>query len=175
MIRRIGQAGKEFFASSSSYQLINMLVAWLIIFLFAYFALYGTGNNDYPAGCAHIKFLGDECPTCGLSRSMSEMLRGNLSVAAEYNRNGPLIFGFFALQLLMRIIAGVIIFRFEGRSIINNHWHKGNTPAEVTDVKVPGRGGYRDRNGRIDLMARIDAALSVILFIACFRHLLVLW
>lgn len=175
MIRLIGQAGRDFFAGSSSYQLINMLVAWFIIFLFAYFATWGTGNNGYPAGCVHIGFLGEECSTCGLSRSLSEMLRGNFGAASVYNKNGPLLFVFFASQLVLRIIAGLLIFRFEGGKICKSWDIRGFSSVGRMITKVTGTGGRAGVSERIGKLARIDAGISVLLFLVCFRYLLAFW
>jgi hypothetical protein len=48
-------------------------------------------------------------PSHGLSRSFSEIIRGNLSSAREYNENSILIFLFFLVQLILRALAIFIL------------------------------------------------------------------
>jgi hypothetical protein len=138
---------KGFLNHPRSYQAINILAGALIIFVLLYSAFYSPDEMDYPVECVHVAVYGKECSTCGLSRSFSMMARGNLSSATEYNRNGPLLFAFFGSQLLLRAIAGGLLF-FAGR--------------QSPFLSLP-------------LLARTDAAVSVILFIVCFRFLLVFW
>jgi hypothetical protein len=131
----------------SPYQMVNISTGLLIVFVFAYSAVYSSPADDYPIECAHLAVSGLECSTCGLSRSFSEMVRGNYHSAAAYNKNGPLLFGFFASQLFIRSALGIILYR------------------------------KRNRQPRFSaqLTARADAAISLFLFVICFRYLLVFW
>ncbi len=131
----------------SPYQMVNITTGLLIISVFAYAALYNSPADGYPIECAHLAVSGHECSTCGLSRSFSEMVRGNYHSANAYNRNGPLLFGFFASQLFIRSSLGIILYR------------------------------ARNRQPRVSaqFLARADAAVSLLLFVVCFRYLLVFW
>jgi hypothetical protein len=101
---------------ASAYKLTNLLTGTIILAVFLYSAFFSANGNQYLLGCAHVQFYGMECPTCGLSQSFSEMIRGNFISAHGYNSNGPLLFGFFSLQLLLRALAGLIIFMLENNS-----------------------------------------------------------
>ncbi len=155
--------------SVSPYQMINILTGLVIVMVFIYSGIFSTGDGYYPVECAHISVYGEDCPTCGLSRSFSEMVRGNFSSASEYNRNGPLLFAFFISQLLLRTIAGLVLHRMERTGA-------GNTG--VVNAPSEGRSGTRYR-GSADLKKKTlvlsDAAVSFVLFIVCFRNLLVFW
>lgn len=155
--------------SVSPYQMVNLLTGLAIILVFIYSGIFASGNGYYPFECAHISIYGDDCPTCGLSRSFSEMVRGNFESAAGYNRNGPLIFGFFAFQLIMRIIAGLILLR-----------------TDMIRIRFFGKdarysGGYANTrktdpaNRKEKILIVSDSVLSAILFIFCFRNLLIFW
>ncbi len=155
--------------SVSPYQMINILTGLVIVLVFIYSGIFNTGDGYYPVECAHVSVYGEDCPTCGLSKSFSEMIRGNFSSASEYNRNGPLLFAFFVSQLFLRTIAGVLLLRMERIST-------GNTG--VINAPSESRSGTRYR-GSADLNKKTlvlsDAAVSFVLFIACFRNLLVFW
>lgn len=137
--------------NGSPYQMINISTGALIVLIFAYSAIFGAGGDSYPVECTHVSLLGKECPTCGLSRSFTEMTRGNISEARELNVNGPLLFGFFASQLLLRVLAGSVLMSI----------NKGDVPA------------LQER--RVSNLVMADAVLSVLLFLVSFRFLLVFW
>ncbi len=154
---------------TSSYQLINILVGLIIVSGFAWLLILPGVNDDYTVECAHVKFTGQECGTCGLTRSFSEMISGDIYSASDYNRNGPLLFVFFVSQFFMRVLAGYSVFRING-------WSNGNykvnrqTGSSYSYQKIPD-----DVPGRIRLVAVADATISIILFLACFRNLLFFW
>jgi len=155
--------------SVSPYQMINILTGLVIVMVFIYSGIFSTDDDYYPVECAHVSVYGEDCPTCGLSRSFSEMVRGNFSSASEYNRNGPLLFVFFVSQLFLRTIAGLVLHRMEKIGAGN----KGviSTPSES-------RSGAR-YSSSADLKKKTlvlsDAAVSFVLFIVCFRNLLIFW
>ncbi len=155
--------------SVSPYQMINILTGLAIVLIFVYSGIYNTGDSYYQVECAHISIYGEDCPTCGLSRSFSEMVRGNFSAASDYNRNGPLLFAFFVSQLVMRTIAGVLLLRME--RISTGKKRLINAPSES-------RSGTRYRgsaNLKKKTLVLSDAAASFVLFFVCFRNLLVFW
>ena len=131
--------------------MINISMGVVIMAIFAYSAIFGANGEDYPIECAHVSFYGQECPTCGLSESFTEMTKGNITEAHGLNINGPLLFGFFASQLLLRIIAGSILVSIDG--------------TEVPAV----------RKMRVNILVIADAVVSVLLFLVSFRFLLVFW
>ncbi len=155
--------------SFSPYQMINILTGLVIVLIFIYSGIFSTGDGYYPVECAHISIYGEDCPTCGLSRSFSEMVRGNFSSASEYNRNGPLLFAFFISQLFLRTIAGVFLLRMERISTVNPGVI--NAPSESrSNIR-----GHCSADQKKKTLVFSDAAVSFVLFIVCFRNLLVLW
>lgn len=141
----------------------------IIALVFIYSGIFIAGNGYYMVECAHVSYYGEDCQTCGLTRSFSEMVRGNFSSASDYNRNGPLIFTFFVSQLFMRAIAGLVLHRI-GRT------GAGDTGVINTLSESRSGTGY---SGSADLkrkaLALSDATVSFVLFIVCFRNLLVFW
>lgn len=98
-----------------SYQLINIIIAGLIIIIFIYSGIFSSGGNEYPVQCVHQKITGISCPSCGLSRSFSSLVRLDYNTAVEFNKYGPRVFLFFLLQLVLRVSN----FFFLRRSSIN--------------------------------------------------------
>lgn len=94
-----------------SYFIINILLAAVITLIFAYSAIFSPEENDYPVKCVHEIATGKPCPSCGLSHSFSDIIRGNLQEAAQWNSNGIAVFLFFLLQLTMRISFAIAISR----------------------------------------------------------------
>ncbi len=131
--------------------MINIVTGFVIVLIFAYSAIFGATGDGYPVECAHVSFYGKECPSCGLSQSFTEMTKGNVAEARELNINGPLLFGFFASQLLFRILAGSILFSIKG------------IEAEASRAR------------KVNILVLTDATVSVVLFLLSFRFLLIFW
>jgi hypothetical protein len=137
--------------TGSPYQMINIVTGFVIVLIFAYSAIFGVTGDGYPVECAHVSFYGKECPSCGLSQSFTEMTKGNVAEARELNINGPLLFGFFALQLLLRIVAGSILVSING--------------VETSAIRLR----------RVNFLIIADAVVSILLFLVSFRFLLIFW
>jgi len=94
-----------------TYLAINAIFAGIIILVFIYSGFFNPEKSEYPLRCIHEQVTGEPCPSCGLSRSFSSIIRGNLDQALMYNEYGMRIFLFFLLQLVMRISNIVFILR----------------------------------------------------------------
>jgi hypothetical protein len=67
-----------------------------------YSALFSATKNHYPVPSSMEILKERKDISSGLSRSFSELIRGRINSAREFNEQGPRIFFFFLLQLLMR-------------------------------------------------------------------------
>lgn len=83
-----------------NYLILNAVFIALIlgIFLYCYF-MHSFSEN---ITCIHHKYLGIDCPSCGLTRSFSALLHHDYTSALEWNRFGFRIFLFFVVQLGLR-------------------------------------------------------------------------
>lgn len=90
-------------ATWNSYLIINAVLAGIIILIFLYSAFFSPGDNQYPVKCIHEQLSGQSCPSCGLSRSFSSIMRGDLQAAEAYNEYGMRVFLFFLFHLVMRL------------------------------------------------------------------------
>jgi len=95
----------------NTYLVINVIFAGIIILVFIYSGFFCPEKNDYPIECIHERITGEPCPSCGLSRSFSYIIRGDISKAASYNEYGLRVFLFFLFQLVMRLSNIVYILR----------------------------------------------------------------
>ena len=95
----------------NTYLVINIIFAGIIILVFIYSGFFCPEKNDYPLVCIHERITGEPCPSCGLSRSFSYIIRGDISTAASYNEYGLRVFLFFLFQLVMRLSNIVYILR----------------------------------------------------------------
>lgn len=96
------------------YLFINLILAGVIVLIFAYSGFFSPEKDNYPVVCIHEKLTGQPCVSCGLSHSFSLILRGRISEAYEWNIYGLRVFLFFALQLVMRIVFSAIYLRNPG-------------------------------------------------------------
>ena len=96
------------------YKIINLIFAGIILLVMVYSGIFSAGN-EHPIDCVYQKTHNIPCATCGLSKSFSEMLRGNFDKANDYNENGMPLFLFFIVQLIMRV-TGTIVF---SKNLIN--------------------------------------------------------
>lgn len=96
------------------YLFINLILAGVIVLIFAYSGFFSPEKDNYPVVCIHEKLTGQPCVSCGLSHSFSLILRGRISEAYEWNIYGLRVFLFFALQLVMRIVFSAVYLRNPG-------------------------------------------------------------
>lgn len=90
-----------------SYLKINLIIAGVIILMIIYSGIFSAHGIHHP-----IKSMYNfPVVSSGLSRSLSEMVRGNLEQARLFNPYGPRIFLFFIIQLLLRISCSILLFR----------------------------------------------------------------
>jgi len=96
------------------YLLINFILAGVILLVFIYSGFFSPDKDNYPVVCIHEKLTGEQCASCGLSHSISLILRGRISEAYDWNLNGLRVFIFFAAQLLMRVVFSVFYLKYPG-------------------------------------------------------------
>ena len=85
------------------YHIVNIILAGVIVMVLAYSGLFSPEKNNYPVVCIHEKLTGEPCFSCGLSHSLSLILRGRISEAYEWNQYGMRVFLFFISQLIFRL------------------------------------------------------------------------
>jgi len=96
---------------SEPYIKVNLILAGVILLIFAYSGFFSPEKGGYPVVCIHEKLTGQPCASCGLSHSFSLILRGRISEAYQWNIYGLRVFLFFAAQLVMRLVFSVIFIR----------------------------------------------------------------
>ena len=97
--------------ASGSYQLINYIIAGIIVSIFIYSGIFSPVTNKYPVSCVHEQLTGMSCPSCGMSHSFSYIIRGDFKEAVAWNEYGPRVFLFFLFQLFLRISNIIILKR----------------------------------------------------------------
>ncbi len=98
---------------STQYFKINLILAGVILLIMAYSGIFSPDTDNYPVACIHEKMTGLKCFSCGLSHSMSLILRGRIAEAREWNIYGIRVFLFFSVQLVFRIVFTLIYSRLE--------------------------------------------------------------
>ncbi len=93
----------RFSLKDDPYLLGNLVFASVILMILLYSLVFSPDRNDYPVVCIHEKITGMPCPSCGLSHSLSLILRGRIDEAYTWNENGMKVFIFFVSQFLLRI------------------------------------------------------------------------
>lgn len=93
------------------YIILNLSFIGLILFIFFYSAIFSTKKDNHPIPSYYEELAGKESPTSGLSRSFSEIIRLNIKEAEVWNKNGLPIFLFFLVQLFMRIVISIMVFK----------------------------------------------------------------
>jgi hypothetical protein len=93
------------------YLIINLILAGMIGLIFIYSGLFSAGKDNHPIPSFYENYTGQPSPSGGLSRAFSEIIRGNLHAAKEYNRYSPPIFAFFLIQGIQRIMVSILLVR----------------------------------------------------------------
>jgi hypothetical protein len=110
--------------SAISYRAVNIIFIGVIGFIFSYSVMFHGDNHPIPSLFKEV--LGLNPISKGLSASFSEIVRGNLQRAIEYNPYSVRIFAFFALQLLLRIFFSIVV-KLKGNRIF---------PIVITDAAI---------------------------------------
>lgn len=95
----------------SPYLIINFILAGIILLVFIYSGIFSAQKDNYPLPSFYEEITGQTSPSTGLSKSFSEIIRGNFESASEYNKSGILIFLFFLVQLILRICVSLLLIR----------------------------------------------------------------
>lgn len=85
------------------YIICNLIFAVVLTAVLTYFGIFSS-DGDYPV---HALAPGTLTST-GLQRALSELMRGNLDAALQFNRYSVGIFAFFVVQLIMRLAFSAI-------------------------------------------------------------------
>jgi hypothetical protein len=84
------------------YRNINLGVIVLIGIVFCY--SYFFYPNNHPLDCVIKKHTGKNCSSCGISRAFSNFTHLNFSEGKQYNKHAFIIFIYFLLQFVFRVI-----------------------------------------------------------------------
>jgi hypothetical protein len=71
---------------------------------FVYSLSFSARAHNHPIPSFYAKITGKESISSGLSRSFSEIIRGNFKRAKEYNIYGLRVFLFFVVQFFLRFL-----------------------------------------------------------------------
>jgi hypothetical protein len=82
-----------------------------------YSAIFSATGNNYPIPSSLEILEVDNDISTGLSRSFSELIRGRIDSAIEFNPHGPRVFLFFLIQLLMRPAFSLFFLKFNHKTI----------------------------------------------------------
>jgi hypothetical protein len=74
----------------------------VLLGILSYSALFSAARSNYPIPGSLETLRTSKEISSGLSRSFSELMRGRIDSAREYNEHGPRIFLFFLVQVFMR-------------------------------------------------------------------------
>ena len=93
------------------YYIVNLSLAGIIMMAFIYSGLFSAKENNHPLPSFYEKITGEPAPSSGLSRAFSEIVRGNPDAARGYNRDSLLIFSFFLIQFIQRILVTLLLYK----------------------------------------------------------------
>lgn len=93
------------------YKIINILLAGIFGMVFLYSSFFSSDGSGYPIACQYEKAYHKECPSCGLSRAFSEIMRGKWQEAKYFNNYSLKVFLFFAVQFIARLGLSVSCFK----------------------------------------------------------------
>ncbi len=94
--------------SAHPYLIINLLFGAFILLVFLYAWVFPPEPGSHPLPCIYTLATGEPCASCGLSRALSHIVRGDFSQAVITNTHSMRIFLFFVVQLFMRTAVSVI-------------------------------------------------------------------
>ena len=90
------------------YHAIFLALSTVVLILAATMATDGSSvtppliSRPLPELCNSRRFLGIDCPGCGMTRCFISLAHGDVRAAWEYNAGGILLFGLFVAQIPYR-------------------------------------------------------------------------
>jgi len=93
------------------YYIVNLSLAGILMMVFIYSGLFSAEKDNHPVPSFYETITGDPAPSSGLSRAFSEIVRGNLEKARQYNRDSLLIFSFFLIQFIQRTFVTILLYK----------------------------------------------------------------
>ena len=93
------------------YYIVNLSLAGILMMVFIYSGLFSAKKDNHPVPSFYEKITGEPSPSSGLSRAFSEIVRGNLDTARDYNSDSLLIFSFFLIQFIQRILVTILLYK----------------------------------------------------------------
>ncbi|MGZ3751009.1 MAG: DUF2752 domain-containing protein [Mucilaginibacter sp.] len=112
---------------NKTYSLVNWIFAGIFIVILIYSGIYSP-NQKYPVKCYYQILYKRPCPTCGLSRGFSAIMRGEFKEASQFNQNSIPLFCFFSIQLFLRLTINCLLVRVKKPASIR--------PILTTDIAV---------------------------------------
>ena len=94
-----------------TYSIINLSLAGIIMMVFSYSGLFSAKEDNHPIPSFYEWITGEPAPSSGLSKAFSEIVRGNLDAARDYNRDSLLIFSFFLNQFMKIIFITLLLYK----------------------------------------------------------------
>ena len=93
------------------YHIINLCFAGIIILIFIYSGIFSAEKNNHPIKSACEILTGEPCPSTGLSRGFSEIVRFKFKSAKTYNQHVISVFLFFFIQLFLRFLVSFSLYK----------------------------------------------------------------
>jgi hypothetical protein len=103
---------------SRPYHIVNISLAGILMMVFFYSGLFSAEKGNHPVPSFYEKITGEKAPSSGLSRAFSEIMRGNIQEARNYNKDSLPIFSFFLIQLIQRILVMLLLYKQTPRTQI---------------------------------------------------------
>ncbi|MRT92211.1 DUF2752 domain-containing protein [Ancylomarina sp. 16SWW S1-10-2] len=88
-----------------SYRIINIIFAGVIGLVFIYSCLFLPEGGKHLIPSFYTDITGNSSPSLGLSRAFSALVRGDVTLANQFNPHATVIFAFFCFQFLFRILS----------------------------------------------------------------------
>ncbi|MFC2080887.1 DUF2752 domain-containing protein [Bacteroidota bacterium] len=98
-------------ADHKPYLIVNIILAGIIGIILIYSGLFSAQKGNHPLPSIYEIITKQPAPSSGMSRAFSEIIRGNLDSAREYNPDSPLVFAFFLIQGLQRISVSSLLLK----------------------------------------------------------------
>ena len=102
--------------ANKPYLIINFILAGVLGLIFIYSGLFSAQKDNHPVPSFFEEATHKPSPSSGISRAFSEIMRGDLESARNYNPESLLIFAFFGIQLFQRLSVSLLLIKWPGIS-----------------------------------------------------------
>ncbi len=107
-MERIPNICKEYKYANFIFVVLSIILISQSLFLSSISDIISINFLHQITDCFYKQHTGNNCPTCGLTRSILALYSGNIDLSIYYHPEGIVLFAFLCIQTILRLVPSII-------------------------------------------------------------------